>query len=198
MSWNPGTGLVYLPATNNNYFYEKTATYEYRQGRWNTGTVRENQGNRPERPPLEGPSNMLLGWDPAENREVWRVVAQGDHGGTMTTGGNLVFWATGPDLVALDARTGQQLWSADVGGGAGSPVTYSIDGRQYVSVAAGRVSSVGAPYIWTFALDAGTDSGGQEGWTTAAPETRACPARCLPASRPQCRASSTPIGPPAS
>ncbi len=170
MSWNPGTGLVYLPATNNNYFYEKTATYEYRPGRWNTGTVRENQGNRPERPPLEGPSNMLLGWDPVENREVWRVVAQGDHGGTTTTGGNLVFWATGPDLVALDARTGQQLWSADVGGGAGSPVTYSIDGRQYVSVAAGLVSAVGAPYIWTFALDAGTDNGGQDGWTTAAPE----------------------------
>ena len=170
MSFNPETGLVYLPATNNNYYYEMTGTYEYEQGRWNTGTVRSDSGDRPERPALQGPSNLLLGWDPVENHEVWRVVAQGDHGGTMTTGGNLVFWATDSDLAALDARTGQELWSADVGGGAGSPVTYSIDGRQYVSVAAGLVSSVGAPYIWTFALDAAPLPSDQTGQTTAAPE----------------------------
>ena len=90
----------------------------------------------------------------------------------MSTAGNLVFWATGSDLAALDARTGQELWSADIGGGAGSPVTYSIDGRQYVSIAAGRVSAVGAPYIWTFALDAGAGPAGTASteWTTAAPE----------------------------
>jgi len=172
MSFNPGTGLVYLPATNNNYYYEMTGSYEYRQGRWNTGTARGDAGRRPERPALEGPANLLLGWDPAENREVWRVPARGGHGGTMTTAGNLVFWATGSNLAALDARTGQELWSADVGGGAGSPVTYSIDGRQYVSIAAGRVSTVGAPYIWTFALDTGTGPAGAASteWTTAAPE----------------------------
>ncbi|MDE2806397.1 MAG: PQQ-dependent dehydrogenase, methanol/ethanol family [Gemmatimonadota bacterium] len=172
MSFNPETGLVYLPATNNNYYYEMTGTYEYERGRWNTGTARGDAGRRPERPALKGPANLLLGWDPAENREVWRVPARGGHGGTMTTAGNLVFWATGSNLAAVDARTGQELWSADVGAGAGSPVTYSIDGRQYVSIAAGRVSTVGAPYIWTFALDtgAGPAEAASTEWTTAAPE----------------------------
>ena len=171
MSWHPGTGLVYLPATNNNYYYEMTGSFDFREGRWNTGTVRGTGGQRPERPPLKGPANMLLAWDPAENREVWRVEGTGGHGGTVTSAGSLVFWGTGTRLAALDARTGQELWSAEVGRGAGSPVTYAVDGRQYVSVAAGVTSGGGAPYVSTFALDA---EPGQDAptatLTTAAPE----------------------------
>ena len=166
MSWNPDAGLVYIPATNNNYYYEKSPGFDYQQGIWNTGTVRENTGQRPDRPELTGPPNLLLAWDPAENREVWRVVARGGHGGTVSTAGNLVFWGTGTRLAALDARTDEELWSAEVGRGAGSPVTYAVDGRQYVSVAAGLVTGGGAPRVWTFALD---EAGPQE-WTTAEPE----------------------------
>lgn len=110
MSWNPETGLVYLPARNNISFFEKEDGFEYTPGIWNTGTVRgERTGPRPERPPLEGPSNLLLAWDPAENREVWRVPAEGGHGGTVSTAGGLVFWGTGSRLAALDARTGREL-----------------------------------------------------------------------------------------
>ena len=173
MSYSPGTGLVYLPATNNNYYWEKVGEYDYQAGRWNTGTTRGSDANRPERPKLQGPANLLLAWDPAENREAWRVPATGGHGGTMTTAGDLVFWATGTRMAALDARTGQELWSAEVGRAAGSPVSYSVDGRQYVSVAAGLVTGGGAPYVSTFALDAQAGSAGQEvqePLTTAAPE----------------------------
>ena len=173
MSYSPETGLVYLPATNNNYYFEKIGDYDYQAGRWNTGTELGSSGDRPERPQLKGPANLLLAWDPAENREAWRVPATGGHGGTMTTGGNLVFWGTGTRLAALDARTGLELWSAEVGRGAGSPVTYSVDGRQYVSVAAGLVTGGGAPYVSTFALDAQAGPAGQEAQealTTAAPE----------------------------
>ena len=172
MAWNPATGLVYIPATNNHYYYEKAPTFDYRRGVWNTGTVRESgaTGNdaapRPPRPEQSGPSNLLLGWDPAENREVWRVEASGDHGGTLSTAGNLVFWGTDSRLAALDARTGEELWSAEVSGGAGSPVTYQVDGRQYVSVAAGLVSRGGRPTVWTFALD----EAAPQDWTTAEPE----------------------------
>ncbi len=167
MSWNPGTGLVYIPATNNNYWYEKSPAFDYQQGIWNTGTVRENTGRRPPRPELKGPPNLLLAWDPAENREAWRVAARGRHGGTASTAGGLVFWGTGSRLAALDARTGEELWSGEVGRGASSPVTYAVDGRQYVSVAAGLISGGGAPRVWTFALDEGET----QQWTTAAPET---------------------------
>jgi len=168
MSWNPGTGLVYIPATNNNYYYAKEPDFDYRPGVWNTGTA-SKEGDHPPRPELEGPSNLLLAWDPAENREVWRVVAEGDHGGTVSTAGNLVFWGTDTRLAALDARTGEEVWSAEVGRGAGSPVTFSVDGRQHVSVAAGLTSD-GGPRVWTFALDAAAEPDAGQQWTTAEPE----------------------------
>ena len=67
----------------------------------------------------------------------------------MSTGGNLVFRGSGDRLIAHDAGTGAQLWSATVGQGTGTPMTYELDGVQYVSIAAGR--RVGR--VYTFALD---------------------------------------------
>ena len=168
MSWSPRTGLVYLPATNNNYYFKKEEAFDYQAGIWNTGTTRGPSDERPERPPLKGPNNVLLAWDPAENSENWRVEAPDGHGGTMATAGDLVFWGTGDRLAALDARTGEELWSADVGRGPASPVTYEVGGTQYVSVAAGLVSDGGGPRVWTFALDATARS--TQDRTTAAPE----------------------------
>ena len=167
MSWSPRTGLVYLPATNNNYYFEKEEGFEYRAGRWNTGTVQGASDQRPERPPLKGPHNVLLAWDPAENAERWRVEADGGHGGTMATAGGLVFWGTDSRLAALDARTGEELWSANVGGGTASPVTYEVDGTQYVSIAAGLVSRGDEQRVWSFAL--GAEEATQD-LTTATPE----------------------------
>ena len=158
MSWNPAAGLVYLPVQNNNHYYQKTEAYEYRPGQWNTGI--ERGGERPERPPLEGPLHVLLGWDPSENKEVWRAEAQGGHGGTLSTAGNLVFWGTGSRLVALNATTGEELWSAQVGPGTASPVAYAVGGRQYVAVATGRSAGADVPRVWAFALDA---AGGDPG-----------------------------------
>ena len=169
MSWSPRTGLVYLPATNNNYYFEKEAAFEYQAGIWNTGTVRGTGAPRPERPPLKGPNNLLLAWDPVENREAWRVPAGGGHGGTMATAGDLVFWGTGSRLAALDARSGEELWSQEVGRGTASPVSYEVDGTQYVSIAAGLVAGGGAPQVWTFALQSDGAQASQE-LTTAAPE----------------------------
>ena len=156
MSWNPETGLVYLPARNNISFFEKEEGFEYTAGVWNTGTVRgADAGPRPERPPLKGPSNLLLAWDPAENREVWRVPAEGGHGGTLSTGGGLVFWGTGSRLVALDARDGRELWGAELDGRPGSPVTYSAGGRQYVVIGSGQTSGRVLPRVRAFALPEG-------------------------------------------
>ncbi len=167
MSWSATTGLVYLPATNNNYYFQKEEGFDYQAGIWNTGTVRGTSGERPPRPPLQGPNNVLLAWDPAENSEKWRIEGTGGHGGTMATAGGLVFWGTGSRLAALDAGTGEELWSAEVGAGTASPVTYEVDGRQYVSIAAGLVSMGSPPSVWTFALDAGEAT---QDLTTAAPE----------------------------
>jgi alcohol dehydrogenase (cytochrome c) len=67
-------------------------------------------------------------------------------GGLMSTAGGIVFGSDLESFFALDARTGAALWHFEAGGRiAGAPVTYEVDGRQYVAVAAGRS-------ILTFAL----------------------------------------------
>ncbi|MDX1493271.1 MAG: PQQ-binding-like beta-propeller repeat protein, partial [Longimicrobiales bacterium] len=159
MAWNPETGLVYLPAKNNNFFYAMTETLEYVPGQWNTGTIFRG-GERPERPEVRGPTTMMVAWNPVNRQEVWRVPTQGENGGALSTSGGLVFWGTGDRLVALDAWTGVELWAAEVGRGTASPVTYAIDGRQYVTIMAGRAVTgdrpeVDAPTVWTFALNGG-------------------------------------------
>jgi quinohemoprotein ethanol dehydrogenase len=94
---------------------------------------------------------MLVARDPATNTEVWRVPSQGGNGGTLSTGGNLVFRGTGTQLVAHDATTGEELWTIEVGGGTATPMTYELDGVQYVSIAAGSTRE--GPRMWTFSLD---------------------------------------------
>ena len=152
MSWNPSTGLVYLPAQNNNSYYEKLEDFRYTPREWNTGTARGPGVTRPPRPELTGPRTVLLAWDPVENREVWRKEGVGRNGGTLSTAGNLVFRGSGNRLIAHDAQTGEQLWEARVGDGAATPVTFELDGRQYVSILAGTTEN-GPPRMWTFELD---------------------------------------------
>ena len=81
--------------------------------------------------------------------------AEGRHGGTLSTAGGLVFWGTGSRLVAVDARTGRELWEAELDGSPGSPVTYSTGGRQYVVVGSGQASGRSLPRMWAFALGEG-------------------------------------------
>ncbi len=153
MAWNAETGLVYIPAQNNNLYYEMAGEMEYTPGVWNTGTtLLGGGGDRPDRPPLEGPRTLLLAWDPATNSEAWSVPSAGTNGGSLSTAGNLVFWGSGSRLVAHDARTGEELWSAEVGRGTGSPVTWRLDGVQYVTIAGGQGSVGTPPAVRTFAL----------------------------------------------
>ena len=153
MSWNPDTGLVYLPAQNNNSYYERM-TVDYQPGQWNTGTVRGAAGSRPERPEIDAPRTLLLAWDPVRNAEVWRAPSTGTNGGTMSTAGNLVFRGSGDRLIAHDATTGEELWSAGVGNGTATPVTYELDGLQYVTImgGAGGPGEEFSPKVRTFAL----------------------------------------------
>ena len=152
MSWNAGTGLVYVPAQNNAHYYQKVQRFVYRPGDWNTGTT-SGVPLWPRPPELKGPARLLLAWDPATNREAWRVPTQGGHGGTMSTAGRLVFLSTGSRLAALDAQTGDALWTFEVGRHPGPPVTYAIDGRQYVAVASGHWDSDTPSKVWAFTLE---------------------------------------------
>jgi quinohemoprotein ethanol dehydrogenase len=148
MAFNPSTGLVYLPTQNNNFYYER-APVVYERGQWNTGTGRGGAGVP--RPEITGDRTLIKAWDPVENLEVWRFPSQGGNGGAMSTAGNLVFWGTGNRMVALDARSGARLWEAEVGLGTATPVSYELDGRQYVTIMGGSGGQF-PPRVWTFTL----------------------------------------------
>ena len=136
MSFNPKTGLVYIPAQEAPALYAVDKRWRYTPGQWNTATDFTHLTEAP-----RGlASGHLLAWDPVKQREVWRVpYATAWNGGTLTTAGNLVFQGTATGkFVAYRADTGEKLWEGPAGSGViAAPVTYTVDGEQYVSVMAG-------------------------------------------------------------
>jgi PQQ-dependent dehydrogenase (methanol/ethanol family) len=78
---------------------------------------------------------VLAAIDSRTNRVVWKKEFRpGRPGGAMTTAGGLLFQSA-PDgnLQAYDARTGALLWQFQTGAAGGPPVSYEIDGEQYVA-----------------------------------------------------------------
>jgi len=82
----------------------------------------------------------LVAWDPLQQKQAWAIDRTGPwNGGVLSTAGNLVFEGTaGGAFEAYRADTGAKLWSfpAQTGVMAG-PVTYTVNGEQYVAVLAG-------------------------------------------------------------
>jgi quinohemoprotein ethanol dehydrogenase len=142
MSFSPETGLVYIPVQDMAFDFTTDAGYVIRQGRWNTGTVHAPFPDDPKvREAIRtGSRGFLIAWDPVQQREAWRVEHKGAwNGGTLATAGGLVFEGTVDGrFVAFDAKTGRQLWEynnliATLAG----PMTYTVDGEQYVAVLGG-------------------------------------------------------------
>ena len=97
--------------------------------------------------PQEGQRGMLVAWDPVAQKERWRTPGGGGiGGGTVTTSGNLVLQVI-PDgrLVAYSADKGEKLLDVQTGlrGGMGPPITYMLDGKQYVALMGGTGTIVG-------------------------------------------------------
>lgn len=141
MSFNPRTGLVYIPAQENWFGYGQVAEFNFREEVWNTGVRFGAAGPVP-----APPRGHLLAWDPVRQEERWRV--QYDdmwNGGTLTTAGNLVFQGTSDGrFMAYAADTGETLWESEVGGGLiAAPATFEVDGVQYLTIMAGWGGSYG-------------------------------------------------------
>jgi quinohemoprotein ethanol dehydrogenase len=98
------------------------------------------------RPPLKsiGPDSnggFLVAYDPATGTERWRVPGgSAIGGGTVATGGGLVFQATNGTLYAYSADKGEKLLELKIGisGGMAPPITFMVDGKQYVALQAGQ------------------------------------------------------------
>ena len=168
MSFNPQTGLVYLPAQGVpiNLTPEKAVKHNaVEPGKfasvqgWNVGFLLNAT------PPKNPAFGRLLAWDPVKQKEAWRVEHVAPwNGGTLTTAGNLVFQGTADGrFVAYNATTGEKLWESPTGTGVvAAASTYMLDGQQYVSIAVGwggvlgqwiRVTELSSPgTVYTFAL----------------------------------------------
>ncbi|HEY7389612.1 MAG TPA: hypothetical protein VH640_13945, partial [Bryobacteraceae bacterium] len=85
--------------------------------------------------------NVLFAWDPIARKERWRAANASPgpfSGGTLTTAGNLVFSSVNDKLLAFRADTGEKVFELATGlSQMGPPITFMIDGRQYVTVAGG-------------------------------------------------------------
>jgi len=141
MSFHPGTGLAYFPVRTNAFQYSIDPAYKYNKGGRNLGVIAgpgalaRGSGEEPAAPAY------LLAWDPVAQKERWRVsfTGAGSGSGTLATAGMLVFQADPQGmLVAYHAATGARLWQGPAGSGAATPITYAIDGRQFVVIAGGR------------------------------------------------------------
>ena len=151
MAFNREAGLVYIPALDLFQSYSTADTFEYQAPpNWNLGQAdpMSDKGATFTGMPrglMEAlirklTRGRLIAWDPVAREERWRVEhSQLWNGGLLTTASGLVFQGTGDRrLFAYDAATGQTLWEAPTGTGVvAPPITYQIDGVQYVAVLAG-------------------------------------------------------------
>jgi len=144
MSYNPQAGLVYIPAQDVPWVYAQDAQFRYRPGYWNTGTdnvvatLPDDPAARQE--VLDSVKGMIIAWDPVARKPRWRVEHAGPwNGGMLSTAGNLLFQGNARgELVAYRADTGERLWAFDAQTGiVAPPVTFRLNGSQYLAVAAG-------------------------------------------------------------
>jgi quinohemoprotein ethanol dehydrogenase len=145
MAFNPQTKLTYIPVQLTPQLFMADQKREVKPGVWNTGldfggmaklTVAAIASGQP-LPTAEG---WIVAWDPIGQKEVWRAKHPTFwNGGVLTTAGNLVFQGSGDGMfTAWKADTGEEVWKVDAKTGIiAPPVTYAVDGEQYVAVLAG-------------------------------------------------------------
>ncbi len=144
MSFSPATQLVYIPVAEGAFPLIPQKSMTLHELAWNTG-IDFNSGSLPQDAKIKaqiksGLKGHLAAWDPVARREVWRAdLGHPSNGGVVSTAGNLVFQGTGMgEFVAYRADDGEKLWSADTQAGVlASPITYSVDGEQYVAIEVG-------------------------------------------------------------
>ena len=172
ISFNPQTGLVYIPAQETWQVYSVADELNFKLG---ASTWAGGRGNPELRKTLnqqmqDNEKGYLLAWDPVQQKEVWRVPhPHSGNGGTMTTAGNLVVQSSIRKTLSIySADKGELLWEMPIDSVApGGPITYEVDGKQYLAINAGWNSALvyglnegGVPFTYAparllvFALDA--------------------------------------------
>jgi len=145
-SYSPRTGLFYIPTWDNYYMNLAKMPAEYTPGQRYTGGAPRSPVPTIQRGPIntwtsDNASGMVLAVDPASGEKKWEYKMTDVNGsGILSTASDVVF-SGGREgyFYALDALTGAMLWKGALGGQVASgPITYRVDGKQYVAVAAGH------------------------------------------------------------
>jgi len=171
MPYSPDTGYFYVPGTVRTSAFTRFGD-KYILGQRYTG----GSQSAPIGSPMSGTFTAI---DSKTNTIAWQHKTPyriGGGGGSSVTAGGLVFRGE-PDgnFLALDAKSGKELWRFQTGFGADAPpVFYEVDGEQYVAIATGGNQLQGSAYgdaVWAFSLK------GQLGplWPPPAPQTVAGP-----------------------
>jgi quinohemoprotein ethanol dehydrogenase len=132
MAFSPKTGLVYIPAQQVPITYVPLPTLPIAPLGWNLGVALASVPAQDE--------GFLLAWDPAHQREAWRVAYKGPwNGGVVTTAGNIVAQGDAAgNFNVYRADTGERLWSMFAQSGIiAAPSTFEVGGEQYIAVLSG-------------------------------------------------------------
>lgn len=144
MSYSPVTRLAYIPVNDAGFEYKTAPEFAPKTLAANYG-IDVVAAGMPQDPKikktiLDTIKGKLVAWDPVHQKQAWAVDRPGPwNGGVLSTAGNLVFEGTAAgNFEVYRATTGEKLWSsaAQTGVMAG-PVTYTVNGEQYVAVLAG-------------------------------------------------------------
>ena len=132
-AFNPETNLVYVPSAEGCEIYYAIDEPREKGRLWMGGNDAAAPGSKW--------TGALRAFDARDGKLVWEFKTITNHrGSVLTTGGGLVFTGDGQGyLTAFGARTGKVLWYFQTGapGITAPPITYELDGRQYIAVIAG-------------------------------------------------------------
>ncbi len=145
MAYHPGENLVYIPAFEAAMVYAPEANWKPDRARGFNIGFNLGAGDLPpdlgiRREVVGTLKGRLVAWDPVSQEAKWTVDHPGPwNGGLLATGGGLVFQGTaGSEFNAYSAATGDKVWSFGAQTGVvAPPITYTVDGEQYVAVLAG-------------------------------------------------------------
>lgn len=159
MAFNPDNGIVYIPAIEGGAItYDPTDGHEYRPKQANSGNTTLFGDSMLADPASQPPAvrelleelqasgaarqrAVLKAFDPLSGETLWEQEASGfwDRAGVLATAGNLVFQGTDTGyLKAYNAATGEEVLNLHIGTSIiAAPMTYAIDGEQYIAVMAG-------------------------------------------------------------
>lgn len=167
MAFNPHIGLVYIPAKEMSVVRGQPDSFEFNPDPrvFNMAAHPANDKTLREDEKARNHYGKLLAWDPVKQAEAWSVAYETTASSGVLSTKDLVFQGTAEGLlIAYDAESGESLWSFPLETGIlAPPVTYLVDGVQYLTIAVGwggvpgiyhtpRTKQINPGTVYTFVL----------------------------------------------